>query len=58
MKKCHYNNNIIIVLPCPRERRPMAGGAPYIGPRLGDGPIVEVSVSQKDSPGKLPRLSS
>ena len=22
------------------------GGAPYIGPRLGDGPIFEVSVSR------------
>ena len=32
------------------------GGAPYIGPRLGDGPIFEVSVSQlyaKERPGKL-----
>ena len=32
------------------------GGAPYIGPRLGDGPIFEVSVSRlysKERPGKL-----
>ena len=26
------------------KKRPM-GGAPYIGPRLGDGPIFEVPVS-------------
>ena len=31
-------------IPYPRERGPMSG-APYIGPRLGDGPIFEVSVS-------------
>ena len=32
------------------------GGAPYIGPRLGDGPIFEVSVSlldMKERQGKL-----
>ena len=49
-----------IVLPYPRERGPM-GGAPYIGPRLGDGPIFEVSVlhlDAKERPGKLPTLSS
>ena len=37
------------------------GGAPYIGPRLGDGPIFEVSVSRlyvKECPGKLPTLVS
>ena len=37
------------------------GGAPYIGPRLGDGPIFEVSVlhlDAKERPGKLPTLSS
>ena len=42
-------------IPYPRERGPM-GGAPYIGPRLGDGPIFEVSVSQlnaKERPGKI-----
>ena len=47
-------------LPDPRKRGPM-GGAPYIGPRLGDGPIFEVSVSRldaKERPGKLPMLSS
>ena len=33
--------------------------APYIGPRLGDGPIFEVSVSRlKERPGKLPALVS
>ena len=34
------------------------GGAPYFGPRLGDGPIFEVSVSQldvKEHPGNYPR---
>jgi hypothetical protein len=33
------------------------GAAPYIGPKLGDGPILEVSVSQleaKEHPDKLP----
>ena len=39
------------------------GGAPYIGPRLGDGPIFEVHVSlsqlyAKERPGKLPTGSS
>ena len=49
-----------IILPYPGERGPM-GGAPYIGPRLGDGLIFEVSVSHLDTnecPGKLPMLSS
>ena len=49
-----------ILVTYPRERGPM-GGAPYIGPRLGDGPIFEVSVSRldaKERPGKLPTLSS
>ena len=48
------------ILPYPRERGPM-GGAPYIGPRLGDGLIFKVSVSHlhaKERPGKLPTLSS
>ena len=31
----------------PRERGPM-GGAPYIGPRRGDGLIFEVSVLRLD----------
>ena len=47
-------------IPYPRERGPM-GGAPYIGPRLGGGPIFEVSVAHldaKERPGKLPTLSS
>ena len=47
-------------IPYPRERGPM-GGAPYIGPRLGGGPIFEVSVSHlyaKEHPGKLPTLAS
>ena len=46
--------------PYSRERGPM-GGAPYIGPRLGDGPIFEVSMSRldtKEHPGKLPTLAS
>ena len=37
------------------------GGTPYIGPRLGDGPIFKVSVShlyEKERPGKLPTLAS
>ena len=41
-------------------RGPM-GGAPYIGPRLGGGPIFEVSVARlyaKERPGKLPTLAS
>ena len=47
-------------IPYPRERGPM-GGAPYIGPKLGDGPIFEISVSRlylKEHPGKLPTLAS
>ena len=39
----------------------LMGGAPYIGPRLGDRLIFEVSGSQFDSkerPGKLPMGSS
>ena len=43
-----------------REKGPM-GGAPYIGSRLGDGPIFEVSLSQldaKERPGKLSTQSS
>ena len=49
-----------ILIPYPRERGPM-GGAPYIGPRLGDGPIFEVSVlhlDAKERPGKLLTLAS
>ena len=45
----------IAVIPYPCERGPM-GGAPYIGLRLGDGPIFEASVSHlyvKERPGKL-----
>ena len=47
-------------LPYPHERGPM-GGASYIGPRLGDGPIFEVSASRlysKERPGKLSTLAS
>ena len=36
------------------------GGAPYIGPKLGDGPIFEIAVSHlysKECPGKLPTLA-
>ncbi len=35
------------------------GDAPYIGPRLGDGPIFVVLVSQLDAkknPGKFPTI--
>ena len=32
------------------------GGAPYIGPRLGDGPMFEVSVSQLDAKERLGKL--
>ena len=48
----------IIIIPYHRKRGPM-GGAPSIGSRLGDGPILEVSVSHldaKEHPGKLPTL--
>ena len=54
------NNIKHLHIPYLREIGPM-GGAPYIGPRLGDGPIIEVSVSRidvKESPGKLPVGSS
>ena len=50
----------VLWVPYPRKRGPM-GGAPYIGPRLGDGLIFKVSVSHldaKERPGKLPTLSS
>ena len=56
----HTLGNVLLVIPYPRERGPM-GGAPYIGPKLGDGPIFEVSVSRlysKERPGKLPTLAS
>ena len=46
------SNDVMYVL-YPLERGPM-GGAPNIGPRLGDGPIFEVSVSHlyaKERPG-------
>ena len=49
----------LFYLPYPRERGPM-GGAPYIGPRLGDGPMFDVSVSRlyaKERQGKLPTLA-
>ena len=51
---------VFFVLPYLREKEPM-GGAPYIGSRLGDGPIFEVSPLQlhaKERPGKLPMRSS
>jgi hypothetical protein len=47
-----------ILYPC--EEGPM-GGAPYIGPKRGGGPIFQVSVSQLDTnehPGKLPKQPS
>ena len=61
-KICHKISNTPsqIILPYPRERGPM-GGASYIRPRLGDGPIFEVSVLRlysKERPGKLPTLAS
>ena len=48
------------LVPYPRERGPM-GGVPYIAPRLGDGPIFEVSISPLcaiERLGKLPMLAS
>ena len=48
------------LLPYLREKEPMGGG-PYIGSRLGGGPIFAVSLSQlhaKERPGKLPMRSS
>ena len=51
---------LCMCVPYPCERGSM-GGAPYIGPRLGDGPIFEVSVSRlyvKECPGKLPTFAS
>ena len=47
-------------IPYLREKGPM-GGAPYIGSRLGGGPIFAVSLSQLhaiERPGKLPMRSS
>ena len=47
-------------IPYLREKGPM-GGAPYIGSRVGGGPIFEVSLSQldaKERPGKQPTRSS
>ena len=47
-------------VPYPRERGLM-GNTTYIGPRLGGGPIFEVSVSclyTKERPGQLPTLAS
>ena len=35
-------------IPYPREKGPM-GGVPYIGPRLGGGPIFEIPLSQLDA---------
>ena len=55
-----YSHSLAIIIPHPHERGPM-DVAPYIGPRLGDGPIFEVSVlhlDAKERPGKLPMLSS
>ena len=47
--------SILLLLLYLHEKGPM-GGAPYTGPRLGDGLIFEVSLSQfvaKERPGKL-----
>ena len=41
----------------PHERGPM-GGAPYLGPRLGDGPIFEVSVLHLDANKAYMSISS
>ena len=52
----YYSDCGIHCIPYLREKGPM-GSAPYIGSRLGDGPIFEVSLSQldvKERPGKLP----
>ena len=49
------NTKTVYYSTVPSRRGPM-GGAPYIGPRLGDGPIFEVSVSRlysKERPGTL-----
>ena len=35
---------LAVIIPYPRKRGPM-GGAPYTGPRLGDGPIFEVNIA-------------
>ena len=60
------NENLPLLLYLPlyilylHEKRTM-GGAPYIGSRLGDGLIFEVSLLQldvKEHPGKLPMRSS
>ena len=63
-QSCKHTFRLIptnFLIPYSHERGPM-GGAPYgIGPRLGDGPIFEASVSHldaKERPGKLPMLSS
>ena len=43
------------------KKGPWAARTPYIGSRLGSGPILEVSLSQldaKERPGKLPTRSS
>ena len=61
----HHANRVLILefivhIPYTRKRGPM-GGASYIGPRLGDGPIFEVPGSRlyaKERPGKLPALAS
>ena len=51
----HKNFSHENLVPYPRKRGPM-GGAPYFGPRLGDGPIFDVSVSRlyaKKHPGNV-----
>ena len=55
-----YQSPNTLNIPYPRERGPM-GSAPYIGSRLRDGAIFEVSVWHLDAnehPGKLSTLSS
>ena len=43
-------------VPYPHQRGPI-GGAPYTGPRLGDGPIFEVSVPHLDAKERQGKLS-
>ena len=61
-----FINDIVVrcqmdIIPYLREKGPM-GNTPYIGPRLGDGPKLDVSVLQLDAkkrPGiKIPMGSS
>ena len=46
---------VSMVYTVPSLKGPM-GGAPYIGSRLGDGPIFEVSLSQLDAKERTGKL--